>query len=280
MVGAPGVGKSMLASRMITIIPPLEISEAQSVAAIHMQHGNSFHESLWRVPPFRAPHHTISTVALMGGGHIAMPGEISLAHNGVLFLDEWAEFPRPAKEALREPLSTGMVNIARAQYRINYPANFQLIAAMNPCPCGYFQDGTSRCHCTSEQILRYQSRISGPLLDRIDIKLRIAAPPASMLLKPQVQEGSASILQRVVAARARQYQRFGKLNSMLAADEINSCIKSNDSLQQTLAGWADSNNVSLRSINKIIKVARTIADLEQSEHVEPDHLLEAFGYYS
>jgi magnesium chelatase family protein len=280
MVGAPGVGKSMLAARMITIIPPLEIAEAQSVAAIHMQHSNIFHENSWRVPPFRAPHHTISTVALMGGGQVAMPGEISLAHNGVLFLDEWAEFPRPAKEALREPLSTGVVNIARAQYRINYPANFQLIAAMNPCPCGYFQDGTSRCRCTSEQILRYQAKISGPLLDRIDIKLRIAAPPASLLLKPKVQEDSASILQRVIAARTRQYQRFGKLNSMLSENEINSCINNNDSLQQTITDWAECNNASLRSINKIIKVARTIADLEHSEQLEQEHLLEALGYYS
>lgn len=280
MIGSPGVGKSMLAARMTTIIPRLTITEAQCVAAIHMQHMHGFNEQQWRLPPFRAPHHTISAVAMMGGGQVALPGEISLAHNGVLFLDEWPEFARTTKEALREPLTTGLINIARAQYRISYPANFQLIAAMNPCPCGYYQDGSGRCHCTLEQIKKYQARISGPLLDRMDIKVTITAPPASMLLQPTKQEASDVVLKRVTAARAIQLKRAGKLNSELSAQEINEILNTDQELRQILFKWSEKNNSSLRSINKIVKVARTIADLAHRVKVDTDDLMEAIGFYS
>ena len=280
MLGPPGTGKSMLAARMPTILPPLTEQQAQETAAIASISDQGFKLVDWMKPPFRAPHHTASAAALVGGGSNPKPGEISLAHNGALFLDELPEFDRKVLEVLREPLETGRITISRANRQADFPARFQLIAAMNPCPCGFLGDASGRCHCTSEQILRYRARVSGPLLDRIDMHLDVPRISHEILRKgsPEGEESSALIRARVVAARNRAVMRSGKANAALTAKEVKAlCILPEQGyllLEQAMEKFG----LSHRAYHRILKLARTIADLAGSEKIEITHLSEAIGY--
>ncbi|MEM6988230.1 MAG: YifB family Mg chelatase-like AAA ATPase, partial [Pseudomonadota bacterium] len=220
MVGPPGSGKSMLASRLPGLLPPLDTPTALASAAVQSVSRAGFDPASWAAPPFRCPHHTVSGVALVGGGALASPGEISLAHGGVLFLDELAEFPRAVLDVLREPMESGVIHIARARRQATYPAAFQLVAAMNPCPCGYFGDGARTCRCTAEQVQRYQSRLSGPLLDRIDLHVVVAAANYASLQREAKSERSADIKARVIAARALQFERQRCLNAQLPVSDL------------------------------------------------------------
>ena len=226
MLGPPGTGKSMLASRLPTILPQLTEQQAQETAAIASISDQGLDVANWLKPPYRAPHHTASAAALVGGGSNPKPGEISLAHNGTLFLDELPEFDRKVLEVLREPLETGHITISRANRQADFPARFQLLAAMNPCPCGYLGDSSGRCHCTSEQVMRYRARVSGPLLDRIDMHLEVPRISHDVLRKgsPQGEEASASIRQRVVAARQRAMLRSGKRILLCRQKKSNKCV--------------------------------------------------------
>lgn len=296
LVGPPGTGKTMLASRLPTIMPPLREEIAIEVAVIHSQAGIKLTAERWRQRPFRHPHHTASAVALVGGGSNPKPGEISLAHGGVLFLDELPEFDRKVLEVLREPLESGSVTISRATRQVDYPADFQLIAAMNPCPCGYYGDKKQACRCSPAQIQRYRNKISGPLLDRIDMHVNVARIPTSELVSDFVRNGdsagndqgdfsetSFSIAQRVVNAQQRQFKRQQSLNSRLpAADLTSSELITRESLDW-LEQASGKLSVSARAIHRIIKIARTIADLEDtsggpSTVVETRHLKEALSY--
>lgn len=282
MVGPPGTGKTMLASRLPSILPPLSDAEALEVAAIKSVSGQavSAFAQQWQVRPFRNPHHTASAVALVGGGSHPKPGEISLAHNGVLFLDELAEFDRKVLEVLREPIESGEILISRAAQQACFPARFQLIAAMNPCPCGYAGDSSGRCHCTAEQINRYRLKLSGPLLDRIDLHITVPALPPGTLgnTHSSTTESSSTVQQRVVPARAQQLSRQQKANSALQGREIEKyCALSPQ--QQTLLEKATVRlNLSVRAYHRILRVARTIADLEKSTDIHTSHLTEALNY--
>ncbi|WP_461519263.1 YifB family Mg chelatase-like AAA ATPase [Porticoccus sp.] len=275
--GPPGTGKTMLAMRLPAILPPLQANQMLEVAAIHSVAGLGLRWALSQ-PPFRAPHHTASATALVGGGGIPKPGEISLAHHGVLFLDELPEFPRKVLEVLREPLESGEILISRVQAQTRYPANFQLIAAMNPCPCGYL--GSERCRCTPDQVRRYREKISGPLLDRIDLLVEVPSLLSGQLLESPSDEGDGNkeVLQRVINARARQYQRSGQLNTKLSNQQLRShCIL--DDTQKTLIQRATEQlGLSARGVHRILKVARTIADLDQCENISINHLTEALSY--
>lgn len=277
MVGPPGTGKSMLASRLISILPELSEQEAMETAAIHSISHSGFNSQAWRVRPYRHPHHTVSGVALVGGGSNPMPGEVSLAHNGVLFLDELTEFNRNALEVLREPIEAGHVNISRAGKQAQYPAKFQLITAMNPCPCGFLGDTKKACHCTPDQITRYKHKISGPLLDRIDIHLSLPRLNHDVLSSNQEEESSEQILQRIQRAQAVQINRQGKLNAHLTHKEIDQhcalCAQGNTLMQRTV----DKLNLSPRGYHRVLKVARTIADLSASQNIELNALSEAIG---
>ncbi|MEW8252839.1 MAG: ATP-dependent protease [gamma proteobacterium symbiont of Stewartia floridana] len=280
-IGPPGTGKSMLAARLPGILPPMTDQEALESAAIRsLAQQQPFDARGWNRRPFRAPHHTASAVALVGGGSHPKPGEISLAHHGVLFLDELPEYDRHVLEVLREPMENGSITISRANRQADYPARFQLLAAMNPCPCGHLGDGSNRCHCTLEQISRYRNRISGPLLDRIDMHVEVPRQPIPIgaTQSNSREEGSEQIQARILAARRRQYERQGKTNQALAGSEIETHIHIDKPGQKLLQKAVDQLGLSMRAYHRIIKVARTIADLEASSAIHTQHLSEAIGY--
>ncbi|MGY6275821.1 YifB family Mg chelatase-like AAA ATPase [Methylomonas sp. MgM2] len=280
MIGPPGTGKSMIAARLPTILPELTEQQAQESAAIVSVSGQAFDINKWRKPPFRAPHHTASAAALVGGGGNPKPGEISLAHNGALFLDELPEFDRKVLEVLREPLETGHIIISRASHQANFPARFQLIAAMNPCPCGYLGDASGRCHCTSEQIARYRARVSGPLLDRIDMHLEVPRVSVAELRNGAAKgdETSETIRKRVSAARTVAIQRQGKPNSELRSQEIKAFCQLSEAGHRLLEQALEKFGLSHRAYHRILKVARSIADLADSHSIELIHLSEAINY--
>ncbi|PKM37958.1 MAG: ATP-dependent protease [Gammaproteobacteria bacterium HGW-Gammaproteobacteria-10] len=280
MLGPPGTGKSMLAARLPTILPPLTEQQAQETAAIASISDKGLDVANWLKPPFRAPHHTASAAALVGGGGNPKPGEISLAHNGTLFLDELPEFDRRVLEVLREPLETGHISISRAARQAEFPARFQLIAAMNPCPCGYLGDPSGRCHCSIEQVARYRARISGPLLDRIDMHLEVPRVSREVLRKgsDEGEESSVQIRGRVVTARNIAMSRQGKTNAALNAREVKQHCRLSDQGHELLEQAMDKFGLSHRAYHRILKVARTIADLADSEMIAIVHLSEAIGY--
>lgn len=280
MLGPPGTGKSMLASRLPSILPELSEQQAQETAAIASISEQGLDIDNWLTSPFRAPHHTASAAALVGGGSNPKPGEISLAHNGTLFLDELPEFDRKVLEVLREPLETGHISISRASRQADFPARFQLIAAMNPCPCGYLGDPSGRCHCSSEQVARYRAKISGPLLDRIDMHLEVPRVSHEVLRKgsPEGEENSEEIKKRVIAARNIAIKRQDKLNSKLSAAEVKVICTLSEQGHQILEQAMDQFGLSHRAYHRILKLARTIADLAGSEEIEITHLSEAIAY--
>ena len=277
----PGTGKSMLAHRLPSLLPPLADDEALEVAAVASIAGR-FVPAQWGRRPFRAPHHTASAVALVGGGSDPRPGEISLAHHGVLFLDELPEWDRRVLEVLREPLETGVIHISRAARQSTFPAQFQLVAAMNPCPCGYLGDPGHGCRCTPDRVARYRARVSGPLLDRIDLKLEVPPLPTDALAAAgaaaKASEPSAAVRERVVAARDRQRARQGCCNARLApADVARHCAPDADGEALLMKATARL-GLSARGYHRVLKVARTIADLAGAEKIAPRHLSEAIGY--
>ncbi|MDT8386693.1 MAG: YifB family Mg chelatase-like AAA ATPase [Thiogranum sp.] len=276
LVGPPGTGKTLLASRLPGLLPGLSTGEALETAAIMSVSQGGFDARHWRRRPFRAPHHSASAAALVGGGSHPRPGEISLAHQGVLFLDELPEFSRHVLEVLREPLESGSITISRAANHAEFPARFQLVAAMNPCPCGYLGDADSRCNCSADQIHRYHSRISGPLLDRIDLQIEMQRLSWEQL-QAGAAEDSATVRHRVVAARSIQQSR-GHLNAHLPLPQMEiSCIlgtQEKQALQQAMNRF----RLSPRSVHRILKVARTIADLDASDAISLPHLSEAINY--
>ncbi|MCX7089724.1 MAG: YifB family Mg chelatase-like AAA ATPase [Methylococcales bacterium] len=280
MLGPPGTGKSMLACRLPTILPLLTEQQAQESAAIASISHQGLDVNNWLKPPYRAPHHTASAAALVGGGSNPKPGEISLAHWGTLFLDELPEFDRKVLEVLREPLETGHITISRASRQVNFPAKFQLIAAMNPCPCGYLGDASGRCHCTSEQVARYRAKVSGPLLDRIDMHLEVPRIAHEILRKgsPGGEESSATIRMRVVAARHIALERCGKMNALLSAVEVKRYCELSEAGHQLIAQAMERFGLSNRAYHRILKLALTIADLANAKHIEIPHLSEAIGY--
>nr|WP_255758811.1 YifB family Mg chelatase-like AAA ATPase [Neisseria lisongii] len=277
MVGPPGTGKSMLAQRLPGILPPL--TEAEQIEAWALRSLLPQHQQDWsRQRPFRSPHHSASAVAMVGGGSDPRPGEISLAHRGVLFLDELPEFDRKVLEVLREPLENGEIHISRAAKQAVYPARFQLVAAMNPCPCGYLGHNTKPCRCTPESIARYRSKISGPLLDRIDLTIEVPSLSAAELTQQQAGESSASVLARVLAARDRQYARQGKVNADLSVTELDNAAAIEAEARNALAEMLEKLSLSARSFHRILRVARTLADLAGDETVSRRHILKAIGF--
>lgn len=284
MVGPPGSGKSMMAKRLPSILPPLSLSESLETTQIHSIAGKlRGGTSLISQRPFRSPHHTISEVALVGGGATPQPGEISLAHNGVLFLDELPEFNKTTLEVLRQPLEDRKITISRAKYTLEFPCSFMFVASMNPCPCGYHGDPTHQCVCTPGQIQRYMSRISGPLMDRIDIQIEITPVPFSDISKAEQGEKSADIRERVIRARRIQEQRFrsNKLihcNAQMSERMIHQYAEPDAEGIRMLRLAMERMSLSARAYNRILKVSRTIADLAGSEHVLAEHLAEAISY--
>ena len=274
LVGPPGAGKTMLASRFAGLLPPMTDGEALESAAVQSLTGG-FSAEQWKVRPFRSPHHTSSGVSLVGGGAVPRPGEISLAHCGVLFLDELPEFDRRVLEVLRQPLESGRVTISRAAQHADFPARFQLIAAMNPCSCGYLGHASGKCHCTSEGILRYQDRISGPLLDRIDIQIEVAAVDPETLSKEANGEASAAIAQRVARAYERQLARQQKTNHRMSTRDIDRHCRLDAAGEQTLRESMLKFHWSARAYHRVLKLARTIADLAGCDNVSEKHVSEA-----
>ncbi|MDO8347022.1 MAG: YifB family Mg chelatase-like AAA ATPase [Rugosibacter sp.] len=275
--GPPGAGKSMLAQRLPGILPPMTADEALETAAVHSLAG-AFRLEHWAQRPFRAPHHSASTAALVGGGGTPRPGEISLAHNGTLFLDELPEFQRGVLEALREPLETGHIHISRAARRAEFPARFQLVAAMNPCPCGWLGHPSGKCRCTPDQIARYRGKLSGPLLDRIDLMLDVPAVDEAELSGRATGESSADVRARVTPARERQLARQGKPNAQLTPDEIEQHARPDAAGAQLLKQAMARLMLSARAYHRILKVARTIADLAVTENITAAHVAEAIHY--
>src|SRR5437879_8187381 len=278
MIGPPGTGKSMLAARFPGVLPALSEPESLQVAAVHSVSTSGFDAARWGERPFRAPHHSASTAALVGGGSVPRPGEISLAQHGVLFLDELPEFDRGVLEALREPIETGRVAISRAARQVQYPARFQLVAAMNPCPCGHCGDRSGRCRCTPERIARYRGRISGPLADRIDIKLEVPAPREVELLAPVPGEASSAIRGRVAQAHETQLARQHKPNALLGTREIDRHCATNRDGDQLLRHALARLLLSARAYHRVLRVARTIADLAASTAITAEHIAEAIQY--
>ena len=277
MMGAPGSGKSMLAQRFAGLLPDMTTQEALESAAVASLTGRFTLDS-WAVRPTCSPHHTASAVALVGGGSPPRPGEISLAHQGVLFLDELPEFPRAALEALREPLESGTITISRAAHRAEFPARFQLIAAMNPCPCGYLGSSLRACRCSPDQVARYQGKLSGPLLDRIDLHVEVGALAAKELINTPPGESTAAIRVRVAAARGRAVARQGHANQALGGKAIDEQCRLDDAAAKFLNTAAARLGWSGRSIHRCLKVARTIADLAGAAHVQVTHVAEAVQY--
>jgi len=278
MVGPPGTGKSMLAARFPGILPGLSEAEALEIAAIHSVSTGGFDAIRWGERPFRSPHHSASSAALVGGGAVPRPGEISLAHHGVLFLDELPEFDRDVLEALREPLESGRVSISRAAHQAQFPARFQLVAAMNPCPCGHCGDRAGRCRCTPERIARYRGRVSGPLADRIDIKLEVPAPREGELVAPAGGEVSDAIKGRVERARQMQLARQGKANAFLGTREIDRHCTTDRDGDQLLRHALARLLLSARAYHRVLRVARSIADLCEKNVIAAEHVAEAIQY--
>ena len=278
LIGPPGTGKSMLASCLRGILPPMREQEALETASIASVSQGEFDSGQYGIRPFRSPHHSSSSTALIGGGYRALPGEISLAHNGVLFLDEMAEFPRHALDAMREPLETGCVHISRLAHRAIYPANFQLIGATNPCPCGYFGDSANICVCTEVQLNNYRARLSGPLLDRVDLQIIVGRENAAALFNPSDSEASAEIKCRVVACRHIQHDRQACANQNITASELLKLCAIDADVIELLNTASKRLNLSYRAVHRSLRVARTIADLEGAHSVQSAHVTESLSY--
>ncbi|NRB71555.1 MAG: YifB family Mg chelatase-like AAA ATPase [Xanthomonadales bacterium] len=278
MCGPPGTGKTMLAARLPGLLPPMTEAEALESAAIASVSHGGFSPDQWRQRPFRAPHHTASAIALVGGGQSPQPGEISLAHQGVLFLDELPEFPRRVLDSLREPLEAGTITISRASAQADFPAVFQLVCAMNPCPCGYAGDPAANCRCSHEQVQRYAARISGPLMDRIDLQVQVLRPDPALLHATTMNgEDSATVRQRVGVARAQQLQRQSVTNARLSSNALRQHCGLKAKEQKLLTRAARQLQLSPRACHSIMRVARTIADLDGREQIALEHLSEAIG---
>ncbi|MFT7243184.1 MAG: magnesium chelatase family protein [Candidatus Azotimanducaceae bacterium] len=280
LMGPPGTGKTMLASRLPSLLPAMEQHESLEMASVQSVSRFNFARENWGTRPFRNPHHTASAVALVGGGNPPMPGEISLAHHGVLFLDELPEFSRHVLEVLREPLESGSIVISRANHQVTYPARFQLVSAMNPCPCGYFGDGTNRCDCRSDQIDRYRSRVSGPLLDRIDLHVQVPPLPRGTLLQPSanLEHEHEEAVEQVKQARLAMIERNGCVNAHLSSKETEQFCKLSQEDRSMLDNAMHKLGLSARGYYKVLKVARTIADLSGDEELTTPHLVEALAF--
>jgi len=280
-IGPPGTGKSMLATRLPGILPNLSTEEALETAAIQSVTQGEFDVNNWRQRPTRSPHHSASAVALVGGGTYPRPGEISLAHNGILFLDELTEFSRSALEQLREPLETGKINIARANQSVQYPAKFLLVTACNPCPCGYLNDGTDRCSCSATKIESYRAKLSGPMLDRIDMHVHLPRIATSELHKQTDQlETTQQVKARVAKVRDIQQARQQKLNSRLESDKLTAVTELDNNTLQFLETACERLHLSARAYHRILRLARTIADMAQCEMIQKEHIAEAIAYRS
>jgi magnesium chelatase family protein len=285
LIGPPGSGKSMLSKRVPTILPPMTMEEAIETTKIHSITGLLLDKSFVATRPFRAPHHTVSDAGLLGGGVNPGPGEISIAHHGVLFLDELPEFKRTTLEVLRQPMEDGRVTVSRAAGTVTFPAEFMLVAAMNPCPCGFHGDPKRQCRCTPQQVERYRDRISGPLLDRIDLHVEAPAVPFEDLRSEERAESSASMRERVVRVREIQRERFGagskvRLNARMSSNHVRKFCALDADAENLLRMAMDNLSLSARAHDRILKVARTIADLAGSEHIAPEHIAEAIQYRS
>jgi magnesium chelatase family protein len=286
LIGPPGSGKTMLAKRLPSVLPPLNLHEALETTKIHSVAGKmSRAQSLISVRPFRSPHHTISDVALVGGGGNPQPGEISLAHNGVLFLDELPEFKRTVLEVMRQPIEDRVVTISRARFSVEYPASFMLIAAMNPCPCGYYNHPEMDCVCGPGIVQKYLNKISGPLLDRIDIHIEVVPVPFRELTQARQSEGSKSVRERVINARRIQESRYAEMqgihcNAQMSSKVLHQFCRIDEVGMTLLKNAMEKLNLSARAFDRILKVSRTIADLDSSEKIRTDHLAEAIHYRS
>lgn len=277
MVGPPGTGKSMLAVRLPSILPPMSEAQAMESATIASS-AAKFLVKDWKKRPFRAPHHTASSVALVGGGSVPRPGEISLAHHGILFMDELPEFDKKVLEVLREPLESGEINISRAAHQTTFPARFQLVAAMNPCPCGYFGHPKRACRCSPDQVLRYQSRLSGPLLNRIDMQIEVPAVEVADLATQEQRETSAVVAARVMAAHERQIKRQGVSNALLSVKDVEKFCLLDVAAQAVLSRAMAQLNWSARVYHRILRLARTIADMNEAENIGAAHIAQAIQY--
>jgi magnesium chelatase family protein len=281
MVGPPGTGKSMLASRLPGILPPMSLDESLETASVASISQSGLLLRDWKKRPFRAPHHTSSGVALVGGGSQPKPGEISLAHNGVLFLDELPEFPRSVLDVMREPIENGSITISRAGHQADFPARIQFVAAMNPCPCGYYGDQKEPCRCSPDIIARYQSRVSGPLLDRVDIQISVQRIDYAQLRADAARgEDSATVRSRVSDVYQRQMNRAGKVNARLQPEEMEVHCALTEQQHAWLAKALDKFNLSARAVHRTLKVARTLADMQLSDAIGNEHLREALSYRS
>lgn len=284
MIGPPGAGKTMLAKRIASILPPMSLHEALETTKIHSIAGRLGRDaSLMAHRPFRSPHHTVSDVALVGGGTYPQPGEISLAHNGVLFLDELPEFKRTVLEVLRQPLEDREITISRARFTVNYPSSFMLVSSMNPCPCGYYNHPDKDCSCNSVTVQRYLNKISGPLMDRIDMHVEVVPVPFEKLSETEVPEASAAVRERVVQARKIQYERFNGnseiyCNAQMNSKQIRLFCQLNAGCSKLLKNAVEKLGLSARAYDRIVKVSRTIADLERAEHITENHIGEAIHY--
>ncbi|MGM0375379.1 MAG: YifB family Mg chelatase-like AAA ATPase [Bacteroidota bacterium] len=284
MIGPPGSGKSMLAKRLPTIMPPLTLDEALETTKIHSVAGKlNGHVSLLTRRPFRSPHHSVSDVALVGGGSYPQPGEISLAHNGVLFLDELPEFKRTVLEVMRQPLEDRTISISRARFTIDYPASFMMVASMNPCPCGFYNHPEKECVCSPGVVQKYLSRISGPLLDRIDLHIEVVPVPFNELADKQAAESSSTVRERVIKARAVQSERYKDqpyvhCNAQMSSKMLSKFANPDESGQAILKNAMEKLDLSARAYDRILKVSRTIADLEGSESIEAHHVAEGVQY--